>query len=123
MEYKKAGLGSFKEFVNETSKNCNDVNSIQDINNQYNYEDKKGLGLSGDSEWDLLSCGQDGKVSGYNELQRFYDEHIPEKYKGLALNKVVLKVLCECCKEIPHEKRIHEEFKKCVGEKLGIVIK
>ena len=113
-------MSVFRDFLNE-NKDCSKVSSIQDINDQYSYEDKKGLG--GSLEWDLLSCGQDGTSNGYNELQRFYDEHIPEKFKGLAFGQITIEKLCECCKEIPHGQRTHEEFKKCVGKKLGIEIK
>lgn len=100
------------------AKDCRSVKSIQDINYQYSYEDEIGGG--GSREWQLLSCGQDGSTNGYNELKRFYDEHIPEKYKGLAWNEEVLKILCECCKETPHQNRTHEKFKECVSKKLGI---
>lgn len=115
------GLGSFTEFLKESKKDCSSVSSIKDINDQYSYEDKIGGGLA--KEWDLLSCGQDGSTNGYNELQRFYDEHIPSEFKGLAYQQITIKALCECCKELPHQQRTHEAFKKCVGEKLGIIIK
>jgi hypothetical protein len=116
----KINMSTFKDFLNET-KDCNKVSSIQEINDQYNYKDKIGLG--GSLEWDLISCGQDGSSSGYNELQRFYDEHMPDNYKGLSFHHAAMKALCKCCKELPHEKRTHEAFKKCVGKKLGIEIK
>jgi len=114
------GLGSFSEFLKEQKKDCNSVNTIQDINSQYTYEDTIGGG--GSSEWDLLSCGQDGSTNGYNELQRFYDEHIPDNLKGLSFHQTAMKALCECCKELPHESRTHDAFKKCVGEKLNLKI-
>jgi len=71
----------------------------------------------------LLSCGQDGLTNGYNELQRFYNEHILSEFKGLVSSQVAIKALCECCKELPHQQRTHDVFKKCVGEKLGMKIK
>jgi hypothetical protein len=114
------GLGSFTEFLKESKKDCSSVSSIKDINDQYSYEDKIGGGLA--KEWELLSCGQDGSTNGYNELGRFYDEHIPSEFKGLASSQVAMKALCECCKELPHQQRTHEAFKKCVGEKLGMKI-
>jgi len=113
---KMQGLGKYLSEKQE----CNDVNSIQDINAQYSYEDKIGGGLA--KEWDLLSCGQDSSNSGYNELQRFYDEHIPHipsEFKGLG-SKITFKVVCECCKKLSHESRTHDSFKKCVGKKLEI---
>ena len=110
------GLG---KYLSE-KQDCNNATSIQDINAQYSYEDKIGGGLA--KEWELLSCGKDGSTNGYNELQRFYDEHIPATFKGLASNQVAMKALCACCKELLHEQRTHDTFKKCVGEKLGIKI-
>lgn len=115
------GLGSFSSFLKESKKDCSSVSSITDINDQYSYEDKIGGGLA--KEWELLSCGQDGSSSGYNELQRFYDTYLVDKYDGLASSQNAKKALCECCKELPHEQRTHEAFKKCVGEKLGIDIR
>ena len=115
------GFGSFREFLKESKKDCSSVSSITDINDQYNYEDKIGGGFA--KEWELLSCGQDVSSNGYNELERFYDEHIPSEFKGLAYQQITIKALCECCKELPHQQRTHEAFKKCVGEKLGIIIK
>ena len=114
------GLAGFSQFLKESKKDCNNATTIKDINDQYSYEDKIGGGLA--QEWDLLSCGQDGSTNGYNELQRFYDEHIPNEFKGLAFHSLSIKALCECCKELPHQQRTHEAFKKCVGEKLGMKI-
>lgn len=113
------GLGNFRDFLRESKKDCNSTTSIADINAQYSYEDKIGGG--GSIEWDLLSCGQDGSTNGYNELQRFYDEHIPSEFKGLK-SQIAIEALCECCKELPHESRTHEAFKKCVGEKSNLRI-
>lgn len=62
------------------------------------------------------------RVAYFNELHRFYDEHIPSEFKGLAYQQITIKALCECCKELPHQQRTHEAFKKCVGEKLGMKI-
>jgi len=112
-------MQSLGKYLTE-KQNCNDATTIQDINAQYSYEDKIGGGLA--KEWDLLSCGQDGSTNGYNELQRFYDEHIPSEFKGLK-SQIAIKALCECCKELPHQQRTHDAFKKCVGENLGIKIK
>ena len=113
------GLGSFSSFLKESKKDCNNATTIKDINAQYSYEDKIGGGLA--KEWELLSCGQDVSSNGYNELHRFYDEHIPCEFKGLK-SQIAIKALCECCKELPHQQRTHDAFKKCVGEKLGIVL-
>lgn len=110
------GLG---KYLTE-KQDCNNTTTIQDINAQYSYEDKIGGGLA--QEWELLSCGQDGSTNGYNELQRFYDTYLADKYCGLASNQIAIKALCECCKELPSELRTHDTFKKCVGKKLGIKI-
>lgn len=76
---------------------------------------------SNSKNWKLISCGQDGS-GGYNELQRFYEEHILDNHKGLAFGQITFEKLCECCKKFPKQKRTHEEFKKCIGEKLRIKI-
>jgi len=107
---------SLKEYINKLSKNCNSIHSIQDINNMYNYEDKIGGGNS--LEWDLLSCGQDGSKSGYNELERYYYTHIPDNLKA-KYKYDILKNLCECCKELDHSVRTHNKFKECVDKKLA----
>jgi hypothetical protein len=99
---------------------CNIATTIKDINAQYSYEDKIGGGLA--KEWELLSCGQDGSTNGYNELERFYDTYLASHFKGLASSQIAMKALCECCKELPHQQRAHDAFKKCVGEKLGMKI-
>lgn len=62
---KMQGLKTFSQLIKEQKKDCNSINTIQDINSQYSYEDTIGGG-------------------------------------GL--------------------KETHEAFKKCVGEKLGIVL-
>ncbi len=108
------GLG---KYLTE-QQDCNNATTIKDINVQYSYEDKIGGGLA--KEWELLSCGQDGSTNGYNALQRFYDEHSPAAFKGWASSQIAMKALCECCKELPHQQRTHNAFKKCVGDKLGI---
>jgi hypothetical protein len=110
-------LGSSSQFLKESKKDCNSVSSIKDINDQYSYEDKIGGGLA--KEWDLLSCGQDGSSNGYNELHRFYDEHIPSEFKGLAYQQITIKALCECCKELPHQQRTHEAFKSVLVRNWG----
>jgi len=115
------GLGSFSSFLKESKKDCNGFMFIQDINAQYSYEDKIGGGLA--KEWEFLSCGQDGSSNSYNELHRFYDTYLASHFKGLVSSQVAIKALCECCKELPHQQRTHEAFKKCVGEKLGIDIR
>jgi hypothetical protein len=115
------GLGNFRDFLRESKQDCNITTTIADINAQYSYEDKIGVGDS--LEWDLLSCGQDGLTNGYNKLKRFYNEHISNKFKGLASNQVAIKAFCECYKELVHEQRIHETFKKYVNKKLGVYIK
>jgi len=108
------GLG---KYLTE-KQDCNNATTIQDINSQYSYEDKIGGGLA--QEWGLLSCGQDGSNSGYNELQRFYDTYLANHFNGLIYSQVAIKALCECCKELSSKQRTHDAFKKCVGKKLGI---
>ena len=108
---------NLKKYINKLSKNCDVIQSIQNINDMYNYEDN----ISGGStlEWDLISCGQDGSENGYNELQRFYNIHISKELKD-NYNIDVLKALCECCKEINHNLRTHDKFKECIDKKLAL---
>ena len=40
------GLGSLREFLKESKKDCSSVSSIKDINAQYSYEEKIGGGLA-----------------------------------------------------------------------------
>ena len=61
-------MSGLSDFINE-QKDYNKVNGIQDLNYQYSYEDKKGLG--GSLECALLSCGQYRSRDEYNELKRF----------------------------------------------------
>lgn len=112
---KRVGMKRFEEFQNEP---CDDVYSINDINDKFDYEDKHGGG--GSREWDLLSCGQDCSSNGYNELERFYETHLEDKVQGLGWHLTCIKALCECCHEIPNQQRTHDTFKVCVGQKLGI---
>ena len=110
-------MKSFKDFLNKT---CDGVHTIEDINNQFDYEDLKSGG--GRLEWDLISCDQDGSTNEYNELERFYETHLEDKEQGLGWQQACIKALCECCHEIPHQNRNHDAFKECVGQKLGIKI-
>jgi hypothetical protein len=113
-------LGSFSEFLKEQKNDCKGVNIIKDINEQFDYEDREGGG--GSHEWDLISCGQDGSSNGYNELERFFNEKFNERDRVLLSEEKILKAMCECCHQIPHQNRTHEAFKKCVGKKLNIEI-
>lgn len=68
------------------SKNCSNVSTIQDVNNQYNYTDTHSGGLG---DWNKVSCGQ---KNGYNEL---YDKYI-RHYSGKPQDEVA-KAMCKCC--------------------------
>lgn len=112
-------MNDYRKMVQITVK-CAGVNTIKDINDKFDYEDKRGGG--GTREWDLISCGQDGSTNGYNELEHFYNTYLANKIEGLAQQSVAMNALCECCHEIPHQNRTHDVFKECVGQKLGIKI-
>lgn len=63
------------------------MRSIEDINDQFDCEDRHCGGMH---DLDCISCGQDGSASGYNELGRFYDEHFAVKGGGLAWRSAAL---------------------------------
>lgn len=69
------------------SKNCSNVSTIQDVNNQYKYTDTHP---HGPFDWNRVSCGQ---KNNSNEL---YDKYI-RHYWGKPQDEVA-KAMCECCK-------------------------
>lgn len=101
---------------NEVS--CKNVKSIEDINKQYPYEDKKGKETK---KYDdpKVSCGQD---DDYNELEYIYDTYLalPIALGTLEEDKA-LKALCETCRELKNPRK-REDFYEKLSEKLGIQI-
>jgi hypothetical protein len=109
-------MGKFREFYKKKmAMNCEDMTSIDGINDFYDYIDRKNKGKGDSAE---VSCGQDGS---YNELKNIYNsklknlvdlEKIPEKQAIIAL--------CKACKELK-KPRNREEFYKCLEDELGII--
>ncbi|WP_345972798.1 hypothetical protein [Sulfurimonas diazotrophicus] len=93
---------TFEEF-RKSNKDCSNVSSIQDVNDQYDYKDTHGGGR-GDST--KVSCGQD-KTSGYNELKDKFN-----KYFYQYLEKFVARAMCKCCKETSGKS--WQEFYDCM---------
>ena len=97
-----------------TFNKCIDVKSIQDINDQFDYEDIHPQG-NGDSP--LVSCGQD---DSYNELEYIYDE----KLKSFVDEEVITKqqainALCAACHDLSTQ-RARNDFYKYLEKELRI---
>lgn len=73
-------------------KDCSNVKTIKDVNDLWEYEDKRALGLGDSSK---VSCGQSLLGSGYSELKDKYD-----KYYSDYDESEIAKAMCECCNEL-----------------------
>lgn len=111
-------MSDYRKIIQKLIK-CERVSTIKDINDQFDYEDTNPRGRGDNNK---MACGQDGSSNGYNELERFFDTHLADKFEGLAQQSVAIKAMCECCHEISHQQRTHEAFKACVSKKLNIKI-
>uniref|UniRef100_A6VSU5 Uncharacterized protein n=1 Tax=Marinomonas sp. (strain MWYL1) TaxID=400668 RepID=A6VSU5_MARMS len=68
------------------------VTTIQEINDQYSYEDTTPGGKT-DKKW--VSCGQD---SNYNELKHIFEKHLQPKIDlGLFTKQKALNALNSAC--------------------------
>lgn len=107
----------FKEFAEKGEKkvDCENIKEIQDINKQYDYEDK----IPGDKRNQYIACGQDGS---YNELKNIYEKWLePEIDKKKFTKEKAIKALCETCAEMDSP-RPSRKFKDRLGKKLNINI-
>ena len=95
---------------------CLDIESIADINKQFEYEDNNPRG---ERDSPLVSCGQ---TKGYNELQHIYDTKL-SKYidEQKITKKEALQALCMTCRELDNP-RTRDKFYRALERKLGITI-
>lgn len=103
-----------KSFISFTT--CQNVRSIKDINDKFDYVDEKPKG-EGDSP--LVACGQS---ESYNELQYIYDTKL-EKHvrRGAITEQQALSALCSACFDLPNP-RAREEFYRHLTRELGVEI-
>ena len=87
---------------------CDDISSIQEINDQYDYKDEYPNG-EGDSE--LVACGQDD--DGYNELEYIYKAKL-KKYvdEGRITEEEALKALCKACRDLDNPRKREDFYSK-----------
>ena len=96
--------------------NCSTVTSIQDINDQFDYEDTIP---GGDGDNSLVSCGQDGN---YNELEYIYDQHLKLRVLAGTISKdQAIQALCKACCEL-ESPRSRDDFYDILEQELGITI-
>ena len=95
---------SYRDIIE--SNDCSKVQSIQDVNDQYDYVDTTG---GGHGDRTKVSCGQD-KKSGYNELKDKF-----RKYYQDYSEKFVARAMCKCCKETSGKS--WQEFYDCMKKK------
>lgn len=110
-------MESFKDFISKSSKKkCSDVESIEDINNQFDYIDERPNG-PGDNP--KVACGQD---NGYNELEYIFTEYLePFIEAGEITNQQALDALCYACHELPNP-RDRKDFYQYLSDLLDIPI-
>lgn len=104
-----------RELIKE-AKLCSEVETIEEINSQYDYEDEKPKG-KGDSQ--KVACGQNGD---YNELEYIYETKL-QRFVTLKVitEKEAVRALCEACKEIKNP-RSRQDFYEFLEKKLGITL-
>lgn len=91
--------------------------TIQEINDQYDYEDKKSGGSTDSS---LVSCGQ---CTGYNELKYIYDEKLKPFIDNSKFTKQeAITALEETCSELKNPRKRSDFYQK-LSTKLDVTIK
>ncbi|PHM16436.1 MAG: hypothetical protein CJD30_11575 [Sulfuricurvum sp. PD_MW2] len=92
---------------------CNSIETIKDINDQIDYDDKVDGGSKDASE---VSCGQNNS----NELQNKYNEHF-KTIQGIP-EKLIASIMCHCCNKLKptgKEKVSWLEFYKCMKTRVN----
>lgn len=101
---------------NKKEEKCSEIQSIQDINDKFDYEDEIPNG-EGDPE--LVACGQDGN---YNELQYIYEKKLAKHVtSGEITQQDALDALCLACHEL-ETPRNRQDFYQYLTNKLGVTI-
>lgn len=94
---------------------CSNIKSVRDITEQCKYTDDYP---GGPYDGQYVSCCQDRKDGNtYNELEYFYNE-MKDKYNN---NLLLLRAMCECCKEKGEEKWKWDKYKICVITKYKVL--
>ncbi|WP_082090802.1 hypothetical protein [Halomonas sp. HG01] len=98
------------------TKTCDDVTSIRDINDQFDYDDEHPKG-EGDSP--EVACGQ---ANGYNELKYIYNSKLKNHVVDRKITKEqALKALCCACHDLENPRQ-REDFYQHLSNTLGIDI-
>lgn len=93
---------------------CRDVETIREINDQFDYEDEYPQG-GGDSQ--KVACGQKGT---YNELQYILENKLREFIDSGAITETqAINALCSACHDLPNP-RERNEFYDRLKSILGI---
>ena len=94
---------------------CTNIKSVREITEQCKYKDENPRGPYDSS---YVSCCQDqDDGNSYNELENFYDG-MKKRYSNSVL---LLRAMCECCKEKGEEQWSWEKYKICVITKYKVL--
>jgi hypothetical protein len=95
---------------------CNDISSIEDINDMYDYEDEYPNG-EGDSP--QIACGQ---TDNYNELKYIYRTKLKKHIDNGSINhQEAVEALCVAC-SILQKPRKRDDFYSKLEEQLEVSI-
>ena len=95
---------------------CKKTKTIEDITDQYDYED---VSPRGEGDGSLVSCGQD---ETYNELEYIYNKKLKDEVDSKNItHSEAINALCICCCELKSP-RSRKKYYACLSQKLNIVI-
>jgi len=101
----------FNEDEKKLKFNCEHILKIEDITKQCNYEDEFE---NFEDDLEYISCCAKSRE---NSITHFYNNNF-EELKEKLFGKIILKSICECCKEKGKNLWKIEKFKECVKRKL-----
>ena len=90
---------------------CNHIFNPEDITNQCKTEEEFTNGVS---DYSYISCCSN---SGPNSIVTYYKKHF-ENLKKNFFGKIILRVMCLCCKEKKYQLWKIKTFENCVKKKL-----
>lgn len=97
---------------------CFDVESIQEINDQFNYNDESNDNRDIDEEY--VACGQSER---YNELRYIYAKYLEEYIEREQITKQeALEALCWTCHTMGPGPKKRDEFYALLSERLGVPV-